>query len=63
MQSLMLISLVLLTGCATASNCPYFPEPSQGVADEIETLDEQKYNNLFNWLAKLKKLDEKLSNR
>ena len=60
----MLLAMICLSSCATAScdtsGLPVFPKAGVKVADELENLSAAEYPNLWEWIARLNKMRKEL---
>lgn len=58
-----ILLVILLLGCSTTAsydNCPYFPIGGKKVAEELENVPYQGYEDFWEWIARLYKLKQEL---
>jgi uncharacterized protein YcfL len=53
----LVLTMLMLSGCATSNVCPPFPKPSSVVVEEIQGLSSKPVDN---WMIDLYKLQLKL---
>jgi uncharacterized protein YcfL len=56
----LVLTMLMLSGCATSNVCPPFPKPSKEVVMELQSLDSKAVDS---WVVELYKLQLKLESK